>query len=342
MTGESRVIIANITWNDSGWRNIYTDPRAGHKYAREHPGHESLNFKFDKKGLDDEQNIYGFVQWTTPPKNFAKNGIIIFYSKNLENHQGEIVGIYGDAQILKSKTKTKWKGFEKDELESTIIAKKDLSLLFPVPLNSEEYSEGRRLVPQVGYTYKDIKFAEEIILDEIKELKKTGIKFDEFKKLKAIYEFLTGMAYSEENSFEDEDIKEQDELLPLIKIHQSRDEIINELKTIEPTTPQLVEFRGKQYKRNNKSIAGLKILRDFKCQMCNVSILKKDGSLYVEAAHITEKRHKGPEAYDNILILCPNHHKEFDLGKRVIIERTKDKIIFELNDKKYELSLELK
>ena len=27
-----------------GWRNLYTNPKAGHKYAQTHPGHESLNF----------------------------------------------------------------------------------------------------------------------------------------------------------------------------------------------------------------------------------------------------------------------------------------------------------
>jgi hypothetical protein len=138
-----------------------------------------------------------------------------------------------------------------------------------------------------------------------------------------------------------EDIKEQDELLPLIK-QQSRDKLIDELKAIKPTTPEQIIISGKQYKRDNKSIVAIKILKDFKCQICGASILKKDGSLYVEAAHITGKKHKGPETHDNILILCPNHHKEFDLGKKKIIERAKDKIIFELNDRKYELSLELK
>ena len=41
----------------------------------------------------------------------------------------------------------------------------------------------------------------------------------------------------------------------------------------------------------------------------------------------------------NILILCPNHHKEFDKGDRKIIEHTNDKIIFELNKKKYQIDL---
>jgi putative restriction endonuclease len=71
-----------------------------------------------------------------------------------------------------------------------------------------------------------------------------------------------------------------------------------------------------------------KILRDFECQIYGKYILKKDGHRYIEAAHITEKSHKGAETPYNILILCPNHHKEFDLGKRNIIRRAKEEIIF--------------
>lgn len=342
MEGKSRVIVANITWNNTGWRNIYINPHAGHEYARKYPGHESLNFEFDKRGLDTEKDVFGFVQWTAPPKNLSKNAVIIFYSKNLENHQGEIVGMYGDAKIIEDSIKTDWNGFENNELISKIAAKKELSLLFPVPLNSDKYSNNKRLVPQVGYTYKDIDFARKIIIDEINSLKKAGIKLDEFQKLKNIYKFLTGENYIENESLEDEDMKEQEELLPLIEKFQNKEQIINELKFATPHDPELIEFRGKQYKRDNKSIVNLKIIRGFKCQICNMTILKKDSTLYIEAAHITEKRHKGLETPDNILILCPNHHKQFDLGNKKIIERTKDKVIFELNKNKYEISLELK
>ena len=52
----------------------------------------------------------------------------------------------------------------------------------------------------------------------------------------------------------------------------------------------------------------------------SVSYTHLDGSFYIEAAHIKPKSQQGTETPDNILILCPNHHKEFDLGKREIIE----------------------
>lgn len=340
MENKKRIIIANIVWNEFGWRNIYVNPRAGFKYARENPGHESLNFEFNKKGLDEEERLYGFIQFSVGhPTKLDKSAVIIFYSKNLETSEGEIVGIYGDAKILQNEKRTKWKGFENDELISNIVAKKDLSLLFPIPLKSEIYSQGKRLVPQSNFTYKDEKIAEKIIIDEIKALKKSGIKLEDYKKLIKLYEFVTGSEYPEKEI--DDDKKEQEELLPIVE-KSPRTQIIIELKQINVQTPELVEFNGKQYKRDNKSIVQLKILRNFKCQICEYGILKKDGSLYIEAAHITEKKQKGPETPDNILILCPNHHKEFDLGNKKIIERTREKIIFELNNKKYNISLELK
>lgn len=342
MDDKKHVLIANITWNNSGWRNIYINPKAGHAYARKLPGHESLNFEFNKAGLDNEEDVHGFVQWTVAPtKLSSKNAIIIFYSNNLQTHEGEIVGVYGNAKILDPSKKTKWNGFENNELLSNLVAKKEYSLLFPVTLKSDNYSNGKRLVPQVGYTYKDMQFAEKIIIDEIKELQKAGIKLVEYNKLKNIYKFVANKDYSETEMESYTDEKEQEDLLQIVKTNQ-REQIIKELESITPQTLELVEFRGKQYKRDNKSIIELKILRDFKCQICKVSIMKKDNTPYIEAAHITEKRHKGPETPDNLLILCPNHHKEFDLGNKKIIERTKEKIVFELNGRSYMVSLELR
>lgn len=340
MSDNNRVIIANITWNNSGWRNIYINPKAGHEYARRHPGHESLNFEFNKKGLDDEQNVYGFIQWTAAPKKLSNNAVIIFYSKNLDTYQGEIVGIYGNARILDKEKRTKWNGFENNELISNIVGEKELSLLFPLPLNSSKYSDSKRLVPQVGYTYRSVELAEKIIIDEIKALQKAGMKLDEYKKLQKIYKFITGQEYSFTED-PDSDLREQEELLPIIRTEYNKPQIIEELRKISPRTPELVEFRGKHYKRDNKTIVELKILRDFKCQICNTTILKKDNSYYIEAAHITEKRQKGPETPDNLLILCPNHHKEFDLGNKKIIERTIEKIVFDLNGKRHDINLTL-
>jgi predicted restriction endonuclease len=75
--------------------------------------------------------------------------------------------------------------------------------------------------------------------------------------------------------------------------------------------------------------------------MCGHSIKKEDGSLYVEAAHITSKKDKGPELPNNIIVLCPNHHKEFDLGKKEIVKRTAEMIVVVVNEIEYSIDLSL-
>jgi predicted restriction endonuclease len=141
-------------------------------------------------------------------------------------------------------------------------------------------------------------------------------------------------------SFDDE--VEQNEIITYLKKSKSRQEIINDLKNLSVKEPEIITVNNKSYKRDNNTIAQIKIIRDFKCQICETYILKKDGSRYVEAAHITPKHKQGQETPENIILLCPNHHKEFDFGHLEIIEpRTKSFVEFTLNTKFYKISLEI-
>ena len=333
-------LIANISWNPTGWRNTYINPKAGHKYAREFPGHESLNFKFDKKGIDTDDEVFGYIQWKYRPANFENGGIIIFYSNNTDEWKGQIVGIYSNVIILKNRKKAYWKGFQNNEIEFDVKAQKSLSLLFPIPLDANNYKENKskRLVGQVGFSYYNISLAERIVIDELIALSKSGAQKNEFKKLTNIYEYITGKKF--DLDIIDTDENEQQELIKIYK-KSDKSKIKKELLNIKETEPETVLVKQKIYKRDNKTIAQLKIIRDFKCQICGTKILKKNGDYYIEAAHIKPKHKKGPETSENILILCPNHHKEFDYGDRIIIKHTKKQIEFKLNGKKYMINLEL-
>jgi putative restriction endonuclease len=54
---------------------------------------------------------------------------------------------------------------------------------------------------------------------------------------------------------------------------------------------------------------------DWKCQVCGTRLVGPAGP-YAEAAHIRPlgSPHNGPDTFDNLLCLCPNHHVLFDLG----------------------------
>ncbi|KOS05149.1 HNH nuclease [Flavobacterium akiainvivens] len=331
------VILVNLTWNPFGWKNnTYINPKAGHSYARNNVGGESTNFDFNKD--PDDSQIWGYAQWTHPPKKFINGGLIIFYTRNTELKKGQIVGVYGGGNIYEGGV-IKEEHLHKVAHGSNIDGDKDLSLLFPIPIDANHFKShpSERIVGQIGFTYKDHSFAEKVLRYELDEILKSGGYIEEYKKLQNVYEIYTGKKILK--PFYTQDEKEQNELTVIYK-NLSKEKLLDYIRDIKMDDSLLVIVKNKFYKRNNRTLALIKILRDYKCQICSTSILKKDGMKYIEAAHIKAKHKKGLETPNNIILLCPNHHKEFDLGDLIINEHTYDKINFDLNGINYELNLE--
>lgn len=68
--------------------------------------------------------------------------------------------------------------------------------------------------------------------------------------------------------------------------------------------------------RDTKLARELKLLHQDQCQMCGVALAAGDGRTYSEAHHIIPLGgdHRGSDVAENILVLCPNHHAQCDLG----------------------------
>ena len=120
---------------------------------------------------------------------------------------------------------------------------------------------------------------------------------------------------------------------------KTKEQLLDILSERKKQKNKTENYQGSRNKRDNESIAIIKYLRNFECQICGKSILKADGTYYVEAAHIDPKRDKGKETLENILLLCPNHHKEFDLGKREILYRDDKSVSLKINGRTYNISL---
>jgi predicted HNH restriction endonuclease len=134
----------------------------------------------------------------------------------------------------------------------------------------------------------------------------------------------------------DKDEAEQNKLTKILEkqpIHELFNELFNDIGNGNET----IIVKGKKYKRNNSNIVKIKILRGFKCQICGKSIIKKDGSKYIEAAHIKAKSKGGKELWNNIILLCPNHHKEFDLGNSSVLLNDGEKVKLRINSNEYEI-----
>ena len=332
------ILLINITWNPFGWKNnTYINPKAGHGYAKRNVGGESLNFNFNKRAVDTDTSVFGYSQWTNSPNKFSNGGLIIFYTRNTDENKGQIVGIYGNAEILHFISEFQVP-FQNETYYATLKAEKDLSLLFPIPLDANDFKNksSDRMVGQIGFTYKDIGFAEKVISRELNELFEVGNSEFEYQKLLNIYEIYIGKKFKK--PFISNDEKEQNELQSIFN-KMSKTELLDYINNLNDSDPKEVIVKRKTYKRNNKTIALIKILRNYKCQICSGTIKKKDGNNYIEAAHIKPKHQKGIEKPENIILLCPNHHKEFDLGDLEIMTHDSQKIHFKLNGINHQISL---
>ncbi|MCZ7384178.1 MAG: HNH endonuclease [Candidatus Methanoperedens sp.] len=91
---------------------------------------------------------------------------------------------------------------------------------------------------------------------------------------------------------------------------------------------------------DTKLVKAFKELCNFRCQFpdCNARIQKRNGGYYIEVAHIEPVSQGGKSVIGNLLVLCPNHHKEFDYGDLEIIEQKTDYLRGWLNGKEFEIS----
>lgn len=69
-------------------------------------------------------------------------------------------------------------------------------------------------------------------------------------------------------------------------------------------------------KRDGELVEELKSLYDDRCQLCNARLASGDGTGYSEVHYIHPlgEPHDGLDNHSNMLVLCPNHHADFDNG----------------------------
>ena len=72
----------------------------------------------------------------------------------------------------------------------------------------------------------------------------------------------------------------------------------------------------REQKRDRRKAVRLKRRYKNSCQFCETRLQVGDGRFYSEAAHIRGlgEPHNGPDTMANMLVLCPNHHLQFDRG----------------------------
>ncbi|MCK4521801.1 MAG: HNH endonuclease [Nanoarchaeota archaeon] len=95
----------------------------------------------------------------------------------------------------------------------------------------------------------------------------------------------------------------------------------------EITEPKERLIKHKQ--RFNKLKPYIKKKFDNKCQFCDYTFIQKNGQHYSEVCHIIPWSKSHDDSQENLIVFCPNHHKEFDLGDK----KRRQEIILKLKEK---------
>jgi hypothetical protein len=111
-------------------------------------------------------------------------------------------------------------------------------------------------------------------------------------------------------------------------------------KEIEKIIPSSIKKESQKIKtttlrrvRDTVKSKKLKKLYQNKCQICNYSFPQYVKSGYSEVHHVWPMANEGDDDFDNMLVLCPNHHTEFDY--RVIqFNSSKNNIVEDLKGEK--------
>lgn len=201
----------------------------------------------------------------------------------------------------------------------------------------ENYKEKRREIIVLG---KGKDFKHPIFLNNLPD-------FDSFKKFCG--NFGIGFQNIDNHDFSKilrsyiNEIKENDESFnkELILKQEILQKLNDKMMLIKPE--RKVQEMERLIRNDSKIVQLIKELAGYKCQFpkCNSHIpnINDNGINYVEVAHIKPVSKEGQSILRNLIVLCPNHHKEFDLGERKISKENTEIISGTLNGKHFTIKL---
>lgn len=81
---------------------------------------------------------------------------------------------------------------------------------------------------------------------------------------------------------------------------------------------------GFAYERRDKIRECALVRANGKCEWCSqFGFLREDGTIYLETHHVIPRSEGGADSVNNVVALCPNHHREAHSGaKRTEIRKT--------------------
>ncbi|MBF8962990.1 HNH endonuclease [Pontibacter sp. FD36] len=107
------------------------------------------------------------------------------------------------------------------------------------------------------------------------------------------------------------------------------------------TPEKMVSVIELTLRKDQTIVSLLKQVANYQCQFpdCCSEVRTKSGQNYVEVAHVKPVNEGGQSILGNLIVLCPNHHKEFDYGDLQIREQTLSRLNGFLNGREFTIDL---
>lgn len=213
--------------------------------------------------------------------------------------------------------------------------KKNDNMFFTIPKNNFEISG------QVSKKIIDKKIGELMWPDDLDAKKITHfLLFKRLEKSNVLYSDLINSSTSKI-------------IVPIPGIYEIKREaygIITSLKTKFPKTtsnllpkpfiqqspkiglPQKNKSEVNRFIRDSSLVQKLKKLYENRCQICGYTFEYQKNKFYSEVHHYNPLEENGNDDIDNMIVVCPNHHSEFDY--KVIAINIDGKSIIDKNGKK--------
>lgn len=92
-------------------------------------------------------------------------------------------------------------------------------------------------------------------------------------------------------------------------------------------------------KRVKSIVDALKEKYHYKCQICGFNFKMKNGNGYCEAHHLVPLSTGGSQMQENVIIICPNHHRMLHYAQEVkYCYNEKDLVMIEINGNTYNVT----
>lgn len=113
----------------------------------------------------------------------------------------------------------------------------------------------------------------------------------------------------------------------------------NYLEDFPELENQKKELVINRIKRVKSIVDALKEKYHYKCQICGFNFKMKNGNEYCEAHHLVPLSTGGSQMPENVIIICPNHHRMLHYAQEVkYCYNEKDLVMIEINGNTYNVT----